>query len=313
MSLPPRPRPKVLIVGAGLGGLMLGILLDKIGVPYHIYERSLEVKALGALMSFSGNVLRLFEQLGMLEEVLSISIPSANSTIYSEDMDLLADLGIPGYESLIKILCSDDTSYEGDILVGADGAYSTIRREMHARMEQEGLLSEADKQDFTVPYVCMVGTTTARDPDRYPELKDDVAHLHHVIGNSTRYSWTTITISKNRICWSVMAQIKSESEANQLRLSSTEWGPEAAESMIKEVHDFPIKLGGGAGVLGDIIDATPPDVVSKVMLEEKLFEQWSHGRIVLIGDEDRGSVASLPQKVSWRYQAELDAAAAHKP
>lgn len=59
---------------------------------------------------------------------------------------------------------------------------------MHARMEQEGLLSEADKQDFTVPYVCMVGTTTARDPDRYPELKDDVAHLYHVIGNSTRYS-----------------------------------------------------------------------------------------------------------------------------
>lgn len=51
-------------------------------------------------MSFSGNVLCLFEQLGMLEEVLSISIPSANSRIYSEDMDLLADLGIPGYESL---------------------------------------------------------------------------------------------------------------------------------------------------------------------------------------------------------------------
>ncbi|KAH7048071.1 hypothetical protein BKA57DRAFT_52073 [Linnemannia elongata] len=469
MTLPPRPRPKVLIVGAGLGGLMLGILLDKIGVPYHIYERALEVKPLGALMSFSGNVLCLFEQLGMLEEVLSISIPSANSRIYSEDMDLLADLGIPGYESLsgyktiffarpdmyhlirskippqnitmgkkivsvidtpssqsIKILCSDDTSYEGDILVGADGAYSTIRREMHARLEQDGLLSKADKQDLTVPYVCMVGTTTTRDPDRYPELKDDVAHMYHVIGNSTRYSWTTITIPKNRICWSVMAQVKSESEANQLRLSNTEWGPEAAESMIKEVHEFPIKLGGGAGVLGDIIDATPPDVVSKVMLEEKLFEQWSHGRIVLIGDachkmlptsgqgainamqdaliltnciydlqdlslstltttfqsyqsqryehakrciassklnakissgqtwtekltrylvfnylprwiqlrtftqhvvyrpqasflpvvEDRGSVPSLPQKVSWRYQAELDAAAvaaAHGP
>ncbi|KAF9156204.1 hypothetical protein BG015_006789 [Linnemannia schmuckeri] len=452
MPLPPRPRPKVLIVGAGLGGLMLGILLDKIGVPYHIYERALEVKPLGALMSFSGNVLRLFEQLGMLEEVLSISIPSANSQIYSEDMDLLADLGIPGYESLsgymtiffarpdmyrlirskvppqnitmdkkvvsvidtpqsIKILCSDDTSYEGDILVGADGAYSTIRREMHARLEKKGLLSEADKQDFTVPYVCMVGTTTARDPEKYPELKDSVAHLYHIIGNSTRYSWTTITIPKNRICWSVMAQVKSESEASQLRLSSTEWGPEAAESMIKEVHDFPIKLGGGGGILGDIIDATPPDVVSKVMLEEKLFEQWSHGRIVLIGDgqgainamqdaliltnciydlpdlslptltstfkdyhfqryehakcciassklnakissgqtwaekvirylvfnflpkwiqvrtftqhvvyrpqasflpvvEDRGSVASLPQKPSWRYQAELDATAA---
>lgn len=59
---------------------------------------------------------------------------------------------------------------------------------MHARMEQDGLLSKADKQDLTVPYVCMVGTTTTRDPDRYPELKDDVAHMYHVIGNSTRYS-----------------------------------------------------------------------------------------------------------------------------
>lgn len=52
MTLPPRPRPKVLIVGAGLGGLMLGILLDKIGVPYHIFERALEVKPLGTI-SFS--------------------------------------------------------------------------------------------------------------------------------------------------------------------------------------------------------------------------------------------------------------------
>lgn len=95
-----------------------------------------------------------------------------------------------------------------------------------------------------------------------------------------------------------MAQVKSESEANQLRLSNTEWGPEAAESMIKEVHDFPIKLGGGAGVLGDIIDATPPDAVSKVMLEEKLFDQWSHGRIVLIGDGKLNRAVSN-DKANW--------------
>ena len=52
MTLPPRPRPKVLIIGAGLGGLMLGILLDKIDVPYHIYERAFEVKPLGTISFF---------------------------------------------------------------------------------------------------------------------------------------------------------------------------------------------------------------------------------------------------------------------
>jgi monoamine oxidase len=40
-------RPKVLIVGAGLGGLTLGAILQKSDIPYEIFERANEVKPLG--------------------------------------------------------------------------------------------------------------------------------------------------------------------------------------------------------------------------------------------------------------------------
>jgi len=43
-------RPKVLIVGAGVGGITLAILLEKAGVPYDVYERAAEVKPLGGYM-----------------------------------------------------------------------------------------------------------------------------------------------------------------------------------------------------------------------------------------------------------------------
>lgn len=42
-------KPTVLIVGAGLGGLMMGALFEKSGVPYTIFERAVAVKPLGML------------------------------------------------------------------------------------------------------------------------------------------------------------------------------------------------------------------------------------------------------------------------
>jgi cation diffusion facilitator CzcD-associated flavoprotein CzcO len=46
-TIPPLPKPYVLIAGAGLGGLLMGTLLQRIGIPYHIFERAAKVKPLG--------------------------------------------------------------------------------------------------------------------------------------------------------------------------------------------------------------------------------------------------------------------------
>ena len=42
--------------------------------------------------------------------------------------------------------------------------------------------------------------------------------------------------------------------------------------------------------MGDLIDATPPELISKVFLEYKLFKTWFYRRSVLIGD---GEVAGI--------------------
>ncbi|KAG0277550.1 hypothetical protein BGZ95_005752 [Linnemannia exigua] len=90
-----------------------------------------------------------------------------------------------------------------------------------------------------------------------------------------------VTIPGNRFCWSVMAQIANQADAKERRFRNSETGPEANQGIIGTVQDFPVTFGGK---LGDIISATPKDRISKVMLEEKLFETWYHGGIVLLGD-----------------------------
>lgn len=67
---------------------------------------------------------------------------------------------------------------------------------------------------------------------------------------------------------------------------NSEWGPEAAEALAREVRVFrlPGTRNGRPLTLGDYVDNTPKEYLSKVMLEEIVFDTWHHGRAVLLGD-----------------------------
>ncbi|KAF9340157.1 hypothetical protein BGX26_009083, partial [Mortierella sp. AD094] len=47
-------------------------------------------------------------------------------------------------ENGVTIECSDGTTAEGDILVGADGAYSVVRQTMYEKLKKENKLSASD-------------------------------------------------------------------------------------------------------------------------------------------------------------------------
>ncbi|KAF9213184.1 hypothetical protein BGZ59_005786 [Podila verticillata] len=65
---------------------------------------------------------------------------------------------------------------------------------------------------------------------------------------------------------------------------NSEWGPETAEAMCKEVGHLKIPGGKGKLTMKDLIDRTPKHLISKAVLEEKVFATWYHRRTVLLGD-----------------------------
>ncbi|ORZ26666.1 hypothetical protein BCR41DRAFT_384252 [Lobosporangium transversale] len=314
-------KPVVMIVGGGLGGLMLGILLERINVPYHIFERATEIKPLGSAMSLSVNIMPVFEQLGLLDELLSFSVSYNNSTMYDHKLNVLGTVSmkdqkqICGYDKVIfarpklhammlrqiptdkitfgkrvlrteeidnKVLihCSDNSTYSGDILVGADGAYSSVRQSLYKHLLEQGILPKSDSENLSLGYNCMVGVTDPLDPEKYPQLKDDFAHFTAILGKQ-RLSWGVVNVPGNQICWILLVQFDNADDAAEQRFRNSEWGPESTDAMVKEFRDA---LNPYGGTMGELIDATPKERQSKVFLEEKLFETWFHGRTVLVGD-----------------------------
>ncbi|KAG0021542.1 hypothetical protein BGZ80_002176 [Entomortierella chlamydospora] len=277
----------VLIVGAGLGGLTLGALLENANISYHILERATELRSLGSAIAMMGPIIPAFEQLGIYEELKKVSLPLVSLDYYDTKLNSIGSTYSRnhkmacGYDQLILarpklynllhqqvpahkismgkkvirtretsgrviVCCSDDTEYNCSILVGADGTYSVVRQS----------------------YITMVGISNPPNPEKYPELSEtDRTHFRLVLGDNNDSERINLQLPEDK------------AKAQQFR--NSEWGPESINAMLKEYEDFPCAFGG---TMWDLFDATPKNLISKVFLEEKVFQTWHHGRTVLLGD-----------------------------
>ncbi|KAF8984262.1 hypothetical protein BGZ46_008435 [Entomortierella lignicola] len=348
--IPSTSNPKVLIVGAGLGGLTLAILLEKANIDYEIYERSTTLRALGSATSLAPNVLPLLEQLGLHEELKTIWKETSYFSMYKEtengdieltgrsDSTILQEISgypmvlmarpdlhslllshVPSHKihlgkrvlSIIQdidngvlIRTSDGMTHEGDILVGSDGAYSGVRQSLYKLMAEEKLLPSSDAQDLKICHMSVLGTTKSIDTNIMPASED--GRTFHVIGFDKPSTWRCFEVPGNRICWRVDIQLQSNSFEHSDAFRNTDWGSESSETIEDDWRSFKIPLGvdGSLITIGDLINASDPENITKVMLEEKLYTTWYHHRTVLMGDSCH---KMLPNAGRGAVNAMLDA------
>ncbi|KAF9121355.1 hypothetical protein BGX30_002622 [Mortierella sp. GBA39] len=324
-------KPTILIVGAGLGGVMLGALLEKADIPYLIVERATTVKPLGSALAVGPSMVPVFEQMGIDKEYLALGTRARYSMFIKENQEKLLALdyspmdeftGYPGFivarplfynlllnqiptskihfgkrvdtiletNDKVEVHTTTGETFVGDILVGADGAYSSVRKGLYERLKKEGRLPESDQEDLPFRSTCLVGQTEPLDLEVYSQLKDPRYPFVTTIGDDKQFIWSLFPTAENTIAWMLAEQLdtytsrSAEEERTTNNAENAEWGPIAAQNMMDKTRGFPIHFGDGKKTLGDMYDRTPKDLISKVSLEEKIFETWSGGRTVLLGD-----------------------------
>ncbi|KAG0230820.1 hypothetical protein BGW42_000685 [Actinomortierella wolfii] len=152
----------------------------------------------------------------------------------------------------VMIRIADGTTYHGDVLVGADGAYSAIRQSIYKTLKEKDELPEEDNTAPPYNTLCVVGSLC-------------------------------FTAKGRRSEWMVLQHSGEYKTRDEERFRNSEWGPEASQSLCDAVRDLPSPFGKGQ-TLGSLIDNTDKEGISKVMLEEKLYKTWNYGRTVLLGD-----------------------------
>ncbi|KAF8947876.1 hypothetical protein BGZ47_007544 [Haplosporangium gracile] len=335
-------KPTVLIVGGGLGGLLLGTLFEKSGVPYTIFERAAIVKPLGAALAVGPTLLPIFQQIGIYDDIVAAGKLLTHTRAYKESLEIIKAtdyrpveeytgygnyiiarpafydimlrqipthkihfghrvLNISEEDGKVTVHLSNNQTYKGDIIVGADGAYSAVRQRMYEQLKAKGQLPKEDQEDLPFSCTCLVGQTKVLDPDEFPIIKEPVCQFRGVLGGDKPYTWGFMTTANNTLTWSVLHHLSktTSKEAEQQRFrnnDNAEWSDHSAAAMCDETRDFPLQLDDGKKrTMGDLYDLTNKEYISKVMLEEKVFTTWHHGRYVLMGD---GAVTAMHDAIA---------------
>ncbi|KAF9576984.1 hypothetical protein EC968_000109 [Mortierella alpina] len=222
-----------LIVGAGTGGLMLAMLLERASISYEVFEKAKELKPLGSAIVIT-SLMHVFEQLGMKEDILAMSKPFGALHIREETLKLKGSFFVRhpySYDNkerygdyptvlarpdLIKLLlshipphkihynkrvvttvqdedkvtiqCQDGCEHSGTILVGADGAYSTVRHNMYKELERAGTLPTADTQPLSYDYDCVVGITEPLDLELYTVFLEKFCEFEVILGKEIPFT-----------------------------------------------------------------------------------------------------------------------------
>jgi 2-polyprenyl-6-methoxyphenol hydroxylase-like FAD-dependent oxidoreductase len=289
---------KALIAGAGIGGLAAGIALRQAGLEVQVFERSRELREIGAGLMIWPNGTRSLQALGVEVKALAVQRISfcnwrgrqlmetpvdAISQRYGSEVafvhraDLQAALAsrlgrdcirlgadVGGFSedgSQVQIKPRDGTVASGDFLVGADGLRSVVRRQ---------LLGDGDP--------VYLGSTIWRGMAGSERISLLQAHGSNWVGRGSEF--LAFHLANDLIYW---AGVTKEPRGEKP-------GPDGNK---QDVLD---RFGNWAEPVPALISATEDEAILRNdMYDRPPARRWSGGRVTLVGDAAHPMTPNLGQ------------------
>lgn len=88
----------------------------------------------------------------------------------------------------VLIRFTDGSEVKGDILVGADGAYSAVRKGLYAKLKDEGKLPPSDDLPLPFTTVCVLAQTRPLTLEEFPDVAQEESQFRNFIATDKMYT-----------------------------------------------------------------------------------------------------------------------------
>ncbi|KAJ5934271.1 hypothetical protein N7466_003818 [Penicillium verhagenii] len=304
---------KVLIAGGSLVGLGLALAFERAGIDYELFEKGNFAPQLGASIGLHPHSIRILEQLGVWGDIEKQVVPLQNREHYDNNgrcfeksqvlveineilqrpiifmerckaLEILhshvkdksklhAQTAVIGYEETadgVIVTTEDGEQHSGHILIGADGIHSKVRKLMAEKISvKDQSLAREINEAFTSEYNCIFAVSR-NDPENQ-FLPDGMVHNVYY----KEYSAIAAAGVPGLVFWFLFVKnSKATKTPNCTRFTDAD-----AEAYIQKYGSSTL---GPTYTVKDLWDARVKSTM--VPLEEGVIKQWSHNRVVLMGD-----------------------------
>lgn len=295
-------RKKIVIVGAGMGGLTAAAALGRAGFEVEVYERARELRPVGSALSLMSNALTalaavgvepeftgrslVFESLSFLtkrgrpirtihfgelarrigQPNLAIHRASLQQALLEQASDAKFEFGATatGYAhdgDGVIVSFEDGREVRADVLIGADGFNSAIRRTI-----------AGPERPLDYNYVVWRATPKFSHP------KVTHAYAAHYWGRGQRFG--LVDIGGGDVYWWGTKNMPAEQAAD--------W--RGGKAGVQRLY------AGWADEVRQVIAATPEEGITSLPAQDRPFlEQWGDGPVTLLGDAAHPMLTSLGQ------------------
>lgn len=292
-------KQRIIIAGGGLGGLAAGVALLQRGFQVAIFEKSPELREVGAGLSVWPNATLVLKKLGLLEDALRHSEPIKRLRLSTWRGTRLLEIGAPGncdtpsicihraeLMSVLKSQVSAESVHLGESLVGFqdDGPVVTARFSSGRTALGDALIG-ADGIQSTVraalwgeakPVYC--GYQAWRGVAQYEPASLPHGTAAEFWGRGRRFG--VERLSRGRTFWYATANAPQGSLGE----------PAQWKNQVRKL------FAGWVSPVPELIESTESAAILKHEIEDRPpTRRWGRGRVTLLGDAAHLTTPNLGQ------------------
>ncbi|KAM7200786.1 hypothetical protein V8F33_003717 [Rhypophila sp. PSN 637] len=290
-------------VGASIGLFSNGSrVLDQLGV-YKMIEEHFEPPVWHNMLTGEGQLVQKQDSLELIElrtgypvaflerrktlQILYNSLPDKSKVFTGKKV-----VSVDSNEKVAKVRCADGTEYTGDLIAGADGVHSTIKREMWRHAEQakgERQLKHLaqDKKAMSSEYRCLFGMSSP-----VPGLLDKEQYRTF----NKNWSFLVVVGKDSRVYWFVFEKLdKKYQQPNIPRYYNQE------ADQAEFVTPFLSRYVNEGILFKEVWDRRTATTLTA--LEEAVHHHWAFERIVCLGDSIHKMTPNIGQGGNWAIES----------